>query len=112
MGQHPLVNNGQVFTYLIPQSTSSGGTLVVRNLESNQEQTIAEHVVNYGWADDDNLIFEVIADSIGLQIPPAIYKLRVGHTAPLELIAQPATKHVFTGGWRICLQSADWRQLG
>jgi hypothetical protein len=99
VGERPLVSPSLgKLSYLIPQLASSGGTLVVRNLESNQEQTIAEHVDNYGWADDDNLIIEVIADSIGLQIPPAIYRLRVGHSEK-ELIAQPAVNlHVFTVG--------------
>lgn len=98
-GERPLVSPSPgELAYLIPQVASSGGTLIVRDLESNFELPVAEHVVNYGWAGFEELVIEVIADSVGLQIPPAIYKARVGHSEK-QLLAQPAANlHVFAEG--------------
>lgn len=99
VGERPVVSLiPSRLAYLVPQVTSSGGTLIVRDLGNESEFSVAENVVNFGWSNIDELVVEIIADSLGLQIPPAIYKVQVGYSEK-QLLAQPATNlHVFAEG--------------
>ncbi|MBL0061936.1 MAG: hypothetical protein IPP40_10810 [bacterium] len=87
-----LGNNGQVFTYLVPQSTSNGSVLTSKRMSDLEPLRMISHVARFQCASvSENLLIEIIANLDGLPIPPAIYQTSVSVSAPLELIAQPAT---------------------
>jgi len=87
-----LGNNGQVFTYLVPQSTSNGSVLTSKRMSDLELLRQISHVSQSQSArSSETLLIEVIANLEGLQIPPAIYQTSVSVSVPLHLIAQPAT---------------------
>jgi len=87
-----LGNNGQVFTYLVPQSTSNGSVLTSKRMSDLELLRQISHVSQFQSArSSETLLIEIIANFDGLPIPPAIYQTSVSVSEPLYLIAQPAT---------------------
>lgn len=87
-----LGNNGKVFTYLVPQSTSNGSVLTSKRMSDLELLRQISHVSQFQSAkSSETLLIEVIANLEGLQIPPAIFQTSVSVSGPLHLIAQPAT---------------------
>ena len=87
-----LGNNGQVFTYLVPQSTSNGSVLTSKRVSDLQLLRQINHVLRFQSAiSSETLLIEIVVNLDGLSIPPAIYQTLVSVSAPLHLIAQPAT---------------------
>lgn len=87
-----LSNNGQVFSYLVPQTTSSGSVLVSRRTSDLEQLMTISHVSQFkGSFLSETILAEVIANLESLPIPPAIYRTATSDPPPFDLIAQPAT---------------------
>lgn len=91
-GERPRLNpSGDQVAYAVPQPGSNGATLMAKLLDGGNESEVARRVASYGWISDQELLLEVVSDTLALPITPVIgrHDLRTGETV---ITANSATR--------------------